>query len=71
MTGNVADEATPSSEDLFVCNGLDHSIYVEVSPTNLSRKFEHPLKKALRWFDFTITDWEEQVTWQQTGMSKI
>ena len=56
------DEATPSSDDMFVCNGLDYPIFVDVSSTRLIRKFENPLMKFLRWFDFTITDWEAQVT---------
>eukprot|EP00091_Calanus_sinicus_P002607 TRINITY_DN12691_c0_g1_i2.p1 TRINITY_DN12691_c0_g1~~TRINITY_DN12691_c0_g1_i2.p1 ORF type:complete len:205 (+),score=52.66 TRINITY_DN12691_c0_g1_i2:134-748(+) len=53
-------ETTPSADDMFVCNGMDHSIFVEISPTRLVRKFDSPIKKILKWFDFTITDYEGQ-----------
>lgn len=51
---------TPSADDMFVCNGLDHSVFVEISPTRLVRKFDSPIKKVLKWFDFNITDYEGQ-----------
>jgi len=65
------DVGTSSEDDLIVCNGLDHSIFVEVAPTNLRRKFESPLKKFLNWFDFQITDWQGQIDHTEGSLYKL
>eukprot|EP00092_Neocalanus_flemingeri_P011578 GFUD01012479.1.p1 GENE.GFUD01012479.1~~GFUD01012479.1.p1 ORF type:complete len:204 (+),score=53.54 GFUD01012479.1:134-745(+) len=65
------DVGTPCEEDLFVSNGLEHSIWVEVRPTNLVRKYENPMKKFLRWFDFQIVDWESQVDHKEGSLHML